>query len=182
MGRPGQHLSLGGDSNASFHGLTDFHHVGESIPRSRTLLDTNDSLCARALPHCCGRAGLDGDEHLDGRGLRTRAIYTLHLVGPPPEALTQTGLHHVFKEIRNETRASAGLRLVQDTSQGGVCCSCTENESEERCELWLEAIRFLVKSGCRYVDRLWKLECDGASAVGNGKVTQKIGIPSSNRL
>ena len=32
------------------------------------------------------------------------------------------------------------------------------------------------KSGCRDVHRLGKLECDGASAVGNGKVTQKIGI------
>ena len=41
---------------------------------------------------------------------------------------------------------------------------------------WLEARLFLGKSGCRNVDRLVKLECDGASAVGNGEVTQKIGI------
>ena len=31
-----------------------------------------------------------------------------------------------------------------------------------------------MKSGCRDVDRLEKLECDGASAVGNGEVTQKM--------
>ena len=82
------------------------------------------------------------------------------------------------KNVENETRASAGLRPAQDRSQGGVCCSYTENENEvfdeERCELaWLEARRFLEKSGCRDVDRLERLECDGASAVGNGKVTQK---------
>ena len=47
-GRPGQHLILGGDFNVSLHGLTDYHHVGESIPRPRTLLDPNDSLRARA--------------------------------------------------------------------------------------------------------------------------------------
>ena len=48
-GRPEQHVILGGDFNASLHGMTDFFHVGESIPRPRTLVDTNDSLRARAL-------------------------------------------------------------------------------------------------------------------------------------
>ena len=48
-GRPGQHQILGGDFNVSLHGLTDYHHGGESIPRPRTLLDTNDSLRAIAL-------------------------------------------------------------------------------------------------------------------------------------
>ena len=106
-GRPGQHLILGGDFNVSLHGLTDYQHVEESIQRSRTLLD--------------------GDEHMDGRGLRTRAIHTLQLVGPRGIVDTN-GLHHVFKEIRNETRASAGLRRVQDRSQGGVCCSFTQRK------------------------------------------------------
>ena len=48
-GRLGQQLILGGDFNVSLYGLTDCHHVGESIPSPRTLLDTNDSLRARAL-------------------------------------------------------------------------------------------------------------------------------------
>ena len=48
-GRPKQHVILGGDFNASLYGMTDFFHVGESIPRPRTLVDTNDSLRARAL-------------------------------------------------------------------------------------------------------------------------------------
>ena len=109
-GKPGQHLILGGDFNVSMRGLTDYHHIEELIPRPRTLLDSNDSLR--------GRTGLDGDEHLDGRRLRTRAMHTLQLVGPRGIVGTN-GLHHVFKEIRNETRASAGLRLVLDRSQGG---------------------------------------------------------------
>ena len=48
-GRPGQQLILGGDFNVSLHGLTDYHHVGEPIPRPRTLMDTNGSQRARAL-------------------------------------------------------------------------------------------------------------------------------------
>ena len=48
-GRPKQHVILGGDFNASLYGMTDFFHVRESIPRPRTLVDTNDSLRARAL-------------------------------------------------------------------------------------------------------------------------------------
>ena len=79
-GRPGQHLILGGDFNVSFYGLTDCHHVGESIPRPRKLLDRNDSL-RENFAHCCGRTGLDGDEHWDGRRLRTIFIQMFQLVG-----------------------------------------------------------------------------------------------------
>ena len=48
-GRPKQHVILGGDFNASLYGMTDFFHVGESNPRPRKSVDTNDSLRARAL-------------------------------------------------------------------------------------------------------------------------------------
>ena len=48
-GRPKQQKNLGGDFNASLYGMTDYFHVEESIPRPRTLVDTNDSLRARAL-------------------------------------------------------------------------------------------------------------------------------------
>ena len=47
--RPKQHVILGGDFNVNLFGMTDYLHVGESIPRPRTLIDTNDSLRARAL-------------------------------------------------------------------------------------------------------------------------------------
>ena len=42
-------MILGGDFNVNLFGMTDYLHVGESIPRPRTLIDTNDSLRARAL-------------------------------------------------------------------------------------------------------------------------------------
>ena len=48
-GRPKQHVILGEDFNVNLFGVTDYLHVGESIPRPRTLIDTNDSLRARAL-------------------------------------------------------------------------------------------------------------------------------------
>ena len=44
--------------------LTDFHHVGESIPRAKTLTDTNDTLRARAL-HVVAELKPDGDENMD---------------------------------------------------------------------------------------------------------------------
>ena len=77
--RSGQHLILGGDFNASFHGLTDFHHAGESIPRPRTLTDTNDTLRARALHAVVAELDLTVDEHTDGRKLRTGMAHTKQL-------------------------------------------------------------------------------------------------------
>ena len=79
-GRPGQHLILRGDFNVSLYGFTDYHHVGESIPRPRTLMDTNDSQRARAVAHCRGRIDLtvtntwmDADSE---RELYTRCSWT----------------------------------------------------------------------------------------------------------
>ena len=78
-----------------------------------------------------------------------------------------------------KTFASAGLRLVQDRPQVGTSCPLAESENEihdeKRCEpARLEARRSLAKSGCRDADRL-EMGCDGASAQGNSKRTQKTG-------
>ena len=136
-GRAGQLLILGGDFNVSFYGLTDYHHVGEWDLKTENVDGHKRFTACTSFAHCRGRAGLDGDEHLDGRRLR-RVIHTFQLV-EPRAIVDTTGLHHVFKETRKLTRASAGLRLVQDRSQGSVCCSFTENENEtygeKRCEL-----------------------------------------------
>ena len=161
-GRLGQHLILGGDFNASFYGLTDFHLVGESIPRPRTLTDTNDTLRARALHAVVGRAGLDDDEHLDGRRLRTGAVHTMQLDGNWRRA-DANGFYHGIEETGSKTSASIGLRLVQDGSLCGACCSFVEIETETFCETWseftrLETKRFMAKSGLRDVDRLEKLD------------------------
>ena len=112
-GRPGQHLTLGGDFNVSLYGFTDHHHVGESIPRPRTLMDTNDSQRARALHTVVAELDLtvtntwmDADS---ARELYTRCSWT------DPG----TGLHHDLQKTRSKMRASAGLRL-HDTPHGGV--------------------------------------------------------------
>ena len=86
-GRPGQHLVLGGDFNVSLQGLTDHHHVGET----ENAVGHEQFTARESFAHCCGRAGLDGDEHLDGRRLRTRVIHTFQFVGPP-QSLTQMDL------------------------------------------------------------------------------------------
>ena len=77
------HLILVGHFNASFHGLTDFHRVGESIPRPKTLTHTKRFLARTTTSHCCGRAGPDGDEHMDGHKLRKGTVnkVLLHVHG-----------------------------------------------------------------------------------------------------
>ena len=73
-GRPKQQVILGGDFNVTLFGMTDYLHVGESIPRPRTLIDTNDSL--RASPtHDGVRTGFDGHKHVDEYRHRTKAFH-----------------------------------------------------------------------------------------------------------
>ena len=144
----GQHLILGGDFHVSFNLLTDYHHVGESIPRPRTLTDTNGSLHARAL-----HAVVAGDEHLDGRRLRTG-----QLDGSWRRADTN-GLYHNLEETGSKTGANAGLRLVQDRPWGGACCSFAESENETLCETCM------AKNGHRDVDRMEKLGCGGGPSL-----------------
>ena len=138
-GGPGQHLILGGDFKCEL---------------ARIDRDTNDSLRARALHTVVAELDLtvtntwmDADSEQE---LFTRSSWS-----DPAEALTQMDFTMSSKKLENETRARAGLRLVQS----GVCCSFTDNENEVYDEE--QARRFLRKSGCRDVDRLEKLECDG---------------------
>ena len=66
----------------------------------------------------------------------------------------------------------------EDGPQSGSCCPFVETENEihveEWCEpAWLGARRIVAQSGCRDTDGLGELECDGASAYGNGGLTEK---------
>ena len=100
--RSGRHLILGGDFNASFHGLTDFHHAGESTPRPRTLTDTNDTLRARAL-------------HAVVAELDLTATNTRMDASSEQELHTRSSwIHHCIEETGSKTHASDGLRLFQD--------------------------------------------------------------------
>ena len=150
---------------------------GRVDPKTENAVGHERFTARESFAHCGGRAGLDGDEHLVKRRHRTRVIHTLQLVRPC-RIVDTTGLHHDFEETGNVTRASTGLRVVQDRSQGGACCSFAEIENEIHDEKWCEfarlgARRFLAQRGSRDADRLEKLECDGAFATGNGEDTQK---------
>ena len=139
-GSLGRHLILGGDFNASFYGLTDLHHVEGSIPRHKRYL------ARTSITRSCGRTGPDGDEHLDGRRLRTGTVHTMQLDGTwrRPDA---NGLYHGNEETGSKTGASVGLRLVHDGSQGGACCSFAESETETLCETCMA--KTLALRNCR---------------------------------
>ena len=92
-GRPGQHLIMGGDFDVTLYGLTDYHHVGESIPRPRTLMDTNDLKGARALHAVVAELDLtvtntwmDADSE--------RELYTRLQLDGPRRIVYTNGPHH----------------------------------------------------------------------------------------
>ena len=91
-GRPKQHVILGGDFNLNLFGMTDYFHVGESIPRPGTLIDTNDSLRARALHTMV--------TELERRH-RTRAFHSVQL-DKPRRLVDTNGLHHDFEKTITE--------------------------------------------------------------------------------
>ena len=114
--RARQHWILGGAFNATF-GLTDFHHVGESTPRPDTLTDTKRFLAPASTAHCRSRSGPDGDEHVDGRKLRTRAVQKEKLDGANGRTDAH-GFRHGVEDIGSKETSGARLRLVQVGSLG----------------------------------------------------------------
>ena len=63
------------------YGMTDYSPCCEqSIPRPRTLVDTNDSLESESFTHDGDRTGFDGDNHVDECRHRTRDFHTIQLV------------------------------------------------------------------------------------------------------
>ena len=159
-GRPKQHVILGGDFNVNLFGMTDYLHVGESIPRPRTLIDTNDSLRARALHTMVTELDLTVTNTWMNADTE-RELFTRSSWVKPRRLVDTNGLHHDFEKIGNETCAGSGLRLVQDRSQSGVCSSFvkTENEvhDEECCKLaWWGARRILARCGCSNIVTDWK--------------------------
>ena len=68
------------------------------------------------------------------------------------------GLYHGIEETGRKTNASSGLRLIQDRSQGGSCCSFIEIATSTLCTTWseferLETKRCIAKCGHRDADR-----------------------------
>ena len=95
---------------------------------------------------------------MDGCRLRTPVVHTKQLDGTLRRG-DANGRYHGIGETGSKTSASTGLRLVQDGSKGGACCSLVEIETETLCETWSEFARvetkqFLAKTGLRDADRL----------------------------
>ena len=114
-----------------------------------------------SVTRCCGRPGLDGDEHMDGRKLRTGTVHTKQLDRTWGRT-DANGLHHDLEETGSKTGASDGLRLVQAGPHGGACCSFVASGNEILCRTWsefawLEAMRLLARSGHQDVDRVGKI-------------------------
>ena len=118
--RAGQHLILGGDFNASFYGLTDFHHVRESIPRPKTLTGTNDSLRARALHTVVAELDLTVTNTWMDANLRTRTIHKEQLDGTRGRTDADVPNHGV-EEAGTTATASAAVQ-VGITGQVSLCC------------------------------------------------------------
>ena len=161
-GRPKQHEILGGDFNASLYGMTDYFHVGESIPRPRTLVDTNvTELRARAVHTLVTELDLTVTNTWMNADTE-RELFTRSSWSNPRRLVDTNGLHPDFEEIGNETCAGSGFRLVQDRSQSGAMQFFrlkTENEvhDEECCKLaWLGARRILAQMWQQQTLTDWK--------------------------
>ena len=85
-----------------------------------TLMDTNDSLRARALHAVVAELDLRVTNSWMDAGPE-QELYTRCSWTDPGDADTH-GLYYDLKEIGSKTGARAGLRLGQDR-QGGACCS-----------------------------------------------------------
>ena len=137
-------------------------------------------LASESFAHDGGRNGLDGDKHLDERRHRTRAFHTIQLV-KTRRFVDTNGFHHDFEKTGNETCAGSGLRLVQDGSQSGACCSFAKTENEIHDEEWREPAWL----GARRLDRMaaeMLTEWENWNAMvlllmENGEDTQEIWKP-----
>ena len=75
-GRPGQHLIVGRRHQREFVRIDRLSPYGRVDPKTENAVGHERFTARESFAHCCGRAGLDGDEHVDGRRLRTRVIHT----------------------------------------------------------------------------------------------------------
>ena len=105
-GRPKQREILGGDFNASMYGMTDYFHVEVSIPRPRTLVDTNDSLRARALHTMVAELDLKVTNTWMNADTE-QELFTRSSWSKPEVSLTQVDF---IMTSGNETCAGSGLR------------------------------------------------------------------------
>ena len=115
-GRLGQHVILGGDFNVSFAWIDRLSSCGRVDPKTENA-DGHKRYPARAsIARCCVRSGPDGDEHLDGRRLRTGFVHTMQLDESWRRA-DANGLYHDLEETGSKTGTSAGSQMTLRTER-----------------------------------------------------------------
>ena len=166
-GRPKQHVILGGDFNASLYGVTDYFHVVESIPRPRTLVDTNDSLRARALHTMVTELDLTVTNTWMNADTE-QELFTRSSWSNPYDSLTQMDfimtsrkleMKHVqvldsdwFKTDHRVVLAVLSMKpKMRYTKKNGANLSGLGARFE-----------FFSQNGCSDTDGMGELECDGA--------------------
>ena len=161
--RPKQHVILGGDFNASLFGMTDYFHVGESIPRPRTMIDTNDSLRARALHTMVTELDLTVTNTWMNADTE-RELFTRSSWSNPEDSLTQMDFIMISRKLEMKHVQVLDSDWFKTDHRAVHACSSfveTENEvhGEDCCKLaWLDARRLLARCGCSNFDRLEELE------------------------
>ena len=146
-------MILGGDFYVNLFGMTDYFHVGESIPRPRTLVDTNDSLRARALHTMVTELDLTVRNTWMNADTE-QELFTRSSWSNPEDSLTQMDFIKTENEVHDEE-----------------CCKLA----------WLGARRILARCGYSNIDRLEELEQDGTFACGNREGSQEGGIQGDDR-
>ena len=171
-------MILGGDFNASLYGMTDFFHVGESILRPRTLVDTNDSLRASALhtmvtepDWTVTNAWMNADTE--------RELFTRSGWSNPEDSLTQ--MDFIMTSRKLDMKQVQVLDSDWFKTDHRAVLAVLSLRPKMRCTMrsganlrgW-EPDDSWHKAASRNSDGLEELEQDGTSAFGNGGGSHKI--------
>ena len=155
--------SWGGDFNVSLHGLTDYHHVGESIPETENAVGHERFSARESFAHCVV-AELDLTVTNTWMNADTeQELFTRSSWSNPEDSLTQMDFIMTSRKLEMRHVQVLDSDWFKTDHQGGACCSFAEIENEIHDEewsefAWLGARRFLAQSGCRDADRLGKLD------------------------
>ena len=122
---------------------------GRVDPKTENAVGHERFTARESFAHCCGRTGLDGDEHLDGRRHRTR-VFKRSSWSDPVESLTQ--MDFIVTSRKSEMRRAQVLDSdwFKTDHRAVLAVHSLKTKmrfSVKRCELaWLEARRLLTKS------------------------------------
>ena len=173
-------------STRSFHGLTKSSRCWRGNTEAEHIEGHKRFLAGASTAHCRGRTGPDGDEHADGRKLRTR-VGTRKSWTEPMDAQKQMDFIMVSRSLaakkiqvldfdwfKSDHRAVFAVLALRSRLRHSVVRSGVNLRG------WMEVERHLAKSCFRDVDKLKKLGCVDAAAHGNCNGTQRGGDKSTD--